>query len=270
MTEQKRKLSTLCLAGFIISILPLVILGIGICIISLIGNSNSSYYVAFATTVVLVPLLFFILSIAGLAVSIPGVVTARRRSEKGMGFGIAGIAFPVLYLVTIIVLIVSLVGSITKDLKQTSQDRERSDIYNMGSVWEIENTEYDVSQYRIPEGYELDSQDISVSESELKTFAESRLDTITKETGFYIKGTCEKSTFIIIRRDRFNMWDEDEPIGSIDYWPDGYAHINYFYEWEFSAGRTCTLDMYKDPSEKFIIITNCSDYKVISEFFEQG
>ena len=64
------------------------------------------------------------------------------------------------------------------------------------------------------------------------------------------------------------MWDEEEPIGSLSYRPDGYAHISYEYEWEFSATHPCTLDMYKDPSEKFIIITNCGDYKVISEFFE--
>ena len=269
MTEQKLKLNKLCLTGFIFSILPLVILGAGFCIYKLTENVDSaSYYSVLAIAIVLAPLIFLILSIAGLAVSIAGVITSRRDGEKGVGFGIAGITLPGLYLVTAIVLIVLFVGSIINDRAQTSQDRKRSDIYNMGSVWKTENIEYDVSQYKIPEGYELDSQDISVSESELKTFAESRLDTITKETGFYIKGTCEKSTFIIIRRDCFDMWDEEEPIGSISYRPDGYAHISYEYEWEFSATRPCTLDMYKDPSEKFIIITNCGDYKVISEFFE--
>ena len=27
------------------------------------------------------------------------------------------------------------------------------------------------------------------------------------------------------------------------------------------------LAVYKDPSDKYIIVTNCNDYKVITEFF---
>ena len=33
--------------------------------------------------------------------------------------------------------------------------------------------------------------------------------------------------------------------------------------------QSVPLAVYKDPSDKYIVITNCSDFKVISEFFEQ-
>ena len=139
----------------------------------------------------------------------------------------------------------------------------------MGSVYNPQNTEYDVSQYRIFEGYELNSLDNPSSESELKAFAESRLDTISKENDVFVKGTYKNAIFLIIRRDRFDDWDKSERYGSINYhyYSEGYAAINYDVQWEFSAFRICILDMYKDPSDKYIIITNCDDYKVITEFF---
>ena len=225
---------------------------------------------ALVITISLLPVVSFLLSLIGLGLSIAGVVTAVKEGRKGKGLGIAGIAFPVLYGVLVFVLIGWIGFSIVDSINTTNQDRERSDIYHMGSVYNPQNTEYDVSQYRIFEGYELNSPDNPSSESELKKFAEDRLDTISKENDVFVKGTYKDAIFLIIRRDRFDDWDKSERYGSINYnyYSEGYAAINYDVQWEFSAGRICTLDMYKDPSDKFIIITNCSDYKVITEFFE--
>lgn len=270
MTEQKKQLSRLCIAGFILSVLPLVLMGAAVGSLFLPEfDVLPEYSLAIGLTLSLVPVVSFLLSLIGLGLSIAGVVTAVKEGRKGKGLGIAGIAFPVLYGTAVIVLIGWLGVSVVKGINDSARDRETSDIYNMGSVYDPQNTEYDVSQYRIFDGYELNSNDNPSSESELKAYAESRLETISKENDVYIKGTRQKATFLIIRRDRFDDWGKIEPIGSVDRWSKEYLTIQYQYQWEFSAFRICLLDMYKDPSDKFIIITNCSDYKVITEFFGQ-
>lgn len=268
MSEHKTKISRLCLAGFILSVLPLVLLGAVIGFFFLMGSDDfSDFFSDLYIVISILPVVSFLLSLIGLGLSIAGVVTAVKEGRKGKGLGIAGIAFPVLYGAAVIVLIGWLGVTVVKGINDSARDRETSDIYNMGSVYDPQNTEYDVSRYRIFDGYELNSADNPSSESELKAYAESRLETISKENDVYVKGTRQKATFLIIRRDRFDDWGKIEPIGGVDRWSKEYLTIQYQYQWEFSAFRTCYLDMYKDPSDKFIIITNCSDYKVITEFF---
>lgn len=265
MTEQKKNLSKLCLAGFILSVLPLVLAGIVLCLFALMKDTC---YDVMIFVVALLPLTSFILSLTGTGLSIAGVVTASREGRKGKGLGITGIVLPVIYAVAVFVLIGLFVFWTVRGINSSYQDRQNSDIYDMGSVWKTENTEYDVSRYRIPEGYELDSSDASSSETELYKFAGGRLDTISKKNDICILGKREKYTFLIVRRDRYSDWRAIDRIGGVSYYPEGYATMNYTYQWEFAAGAPCTLDMYKDPSDKFIIVTNCGDYKVITEFFE--
>lgn len=267
MTEQKEKLSKLCVSGFILSVLPAV-LGVGIFIWWLIEKSDSGISIALTSVIVLAPIVMIALSIIGLCLSISGVNIAKIEGKKGKRLGIAGITFSVLYFVAVVVMIGLFVASIVKGKQKASMNRQQSDIYNMGTLRDYENTEYDVSEYRIFEGYEIDSSDITVSESELKAYAGSRLDTISKENDIYIKGTYNSFTFLIIRRDCYKEWDASEPFGSHSFCDHGYAQIYYDYQWEVSGFYTCYLDMYKDPSDKFIIITNCYDYKMITEFFE--
>lgn len=269
MTEQKKNLSKLCLTGFILSILPLVILGSGIGIIGLTDDSgNSSFFAAFYVVLATVPLLVLVLSLTGFALSIAGLISAARKDEKGRGFSIAGIVLPSLYAVAVVTLIVMFGVSVVTGIKENKQDRKESDIYHMGSVGTYTNTEYDVNQYRITEGYELYSPDITVHDSEFRKYAASKLDTITKENDIYVRGTYQKYDFLIIRRDCYDEWND--PVGYVNYHKDGYAAISYDYEWEVSGFYSCTLDMYKDPSDKYIIVTNCDDYKVITEFFVYG
>ena len=272
MTEEKKKISKLCVTGFILSVMPLVIIGIFVCLLFLMDKTkntdDSFYYIVLSSTLFALPLITFVLSSTGLGLSIAGLITAKRKNQKGKGLGIAGIAFPVLYLVTVIVLIVLAVNGIIDNTKKKKQDYIDSDIYKMGTVWNYENTEYDVSEYRIYEGYELDSSDVTSSASELRQYANSKLDSIDYFSSVYVKGRYQGATFLIIRRDRYDSWDKDEPIGYVSYHPNDYAQINYEYQWEFSGFAGYILDMYKDPSDKYIIVTNCSDYKAITEFFE--
>ena len=146
---------------------------------------------------------------------------------------------------------------------------EQSELFSMGSVNERQpiNTEYDVSQYKIPKDYDINSSDITVSESDLKAYAENQLQTIVNETPISIRGTYQDYRFLIIRRDCYDDWSALNHWGNIDYL-NGYATIQYTNQIEFSKFETRILEMYKDPSDRFIIITNCYDYEIISEFFK--
>ncbi len=266
MTGEKKQLSKMCLTGFIFSVLPAA-LGLVLGILALNAYDNLDVTLAYVFVMAILPIVMCVFSIIGLSLSIAGVVTAKRDGKKGWGLGITGIVLPVIYTVAAIVALCIFMGSCINDSRQRTAARETSDIYKMGDVWGNADPQYDVSQYRIPEGYQLDS-DVSVSKLQLEMYAESRLDTITKSDDSYIKGTRGNYTFLIIRRDRYNEWDESEYYGGVTYWTYGYAQIYYETQWEVLAYTPHYLDMYKDPSDKYIIITNCGDSKVITEFFE--
>ena len=89
MSEQKRQLSKLCLAGFILSVLAPILL---LLTLKLRWRLDSGLYGILAIVIVLMP-------IAGLVLSIVGVVTASKKGRKGKGFGIAGIVLPNVYIV---------------------------------------------------------------------------------------------------------------------------------------------------------------------------
>ena len=141
------------------------------------------------------------------------------------------------------------------------------EVCRVGGVWERTNTDYDVSRYWVLEDYELNSSDITITDSEFKEYAESRLDSIIQESVGSIRGTYQDYNFLIVRRDRYDEWARINLEGSIDY-IDGYGVLSYNVQYEMSAFRNVRTDLYKDPSDKYIIFTNCGDYKVITEFFE--
>ena len=215
-------------------------------------------------TVIPVILLF---QLSGIVLSIVGLVTACKKGRKGKGFGIAGIALPYV-LTTAAVIIVVLFGAlILLGSSKTIKDEKSSDLYSMGGVWSPVNTDCDVSQYRLTRGFDLDSPNVTVSEAELKTYSESKLQEISDIDSIRARGRFRNYNFIIVRTDRINEWTKDDPLAYITYSNDGFATIWYSQSWEFMAAATYQLDVYKDPSDKFIIVTNCEDYRVISEFF---
>ena len=283
MTEQKKQLSRLCIAGFILSVLSLVFRGVIFLwdldidspfldgLFSFLDDLYSLFDWVVDLFLFTLPAAMFFAALAGFCFSIAGLISASRKGRRGKGFALVGIAIPVIYVIVILVQ----VGLIVRANMIRQQEQARSDIYDMGAISWSRDTEYDISQYLIPEGYGINSQDKPSSESELKEFAGSRLDSISKESDICVKGTYNNFNFLIIRRDRFDEWEQNEPYGIIEYGllPNaGYAKIRYYYYWDYwqlSASHLLVLAMYKDPSEKFIIITNCDDYKVITEFFGQ-
>ena len=88
MTEQKKKMSKLCLAGFLLSVLMPVLLVLNFALSRILYGLYDEY-------VVYAVILFF--PLIGLILSIVGLIIAIVKRRKGKGFGIAGIVLPNLY-----------------------------------------------------------------------------------------------------------------------------------------------------------------------------
>ena len=246
--EQNRELSKLCLAGFIFTVLPPVLLLLGVIMQEL-------FFVWFACAL-LSPLLGLIFSIAGLA-------TTGKSGKRGQAFGVAGITIQCVCIVIAVIIL----GPAVAEHTRTNKRIVNNEMYPLGRMGETLNTEYDVAQYRIPEGYDFKSLDISVSDTDFETYAVNKLQTISKKTDKSIRGVFQNYNFLIVRSDRFDEWLSVNCPQGLNYY-NGYAGITYTDWWEFAATGTFPLAVYKDPSDKYIVITNCSDFKVISEFFE--
>lgn len=246
--EQNRELSKLCLAGFVFTVLPPVLLLLGVIMQEL-------FFVWFACAL-LSPLLGLIFSIAGLA-------TAGKSGKRGQAFGVAGITIQCVCIVIAVIIL----GPAVAEHTRTNKRIVNNEMYPLGRMRETLNTEYDVAQYRIPEGYDFKSLDISVSDTDFETYAVNKLQTISKKTDKSIRGVFQNYNFLIVRSDRFDEWLSVNCPQGLNYY-NGYAGITYTDWWEFAATGTFPLAVYKDPSDKYIVITNCSDFKVISEFFE--
>ena len=263
MSEKKKGISKLCLTGFILSILSALLV---------------FFYFRFTWVLASIPYVSLILVAAivlfplvGLVLSIAGLATAGKRGKTGKGFGIAGIILPNVYAVSVVGIIVLFGFLMVSGTTSQREMEEHSDVRSMGGgIGYATNTEFDVSQYKIPKGYKLNSSETPVSESELKIYAKSKLQEIKDESDLRIKGKYQDYNFLIIRRDRFDEWEASDRLVSISWdWNDeGYAKAHYSVMVGFSRFASCTLHMYKDPSDKYIIITNCYDYKIIKEFFD--
>ena len=138
-----------------------------------------------------------------------------------------------------------------------------------GAYGEHTNLEYDITPYKIYKDYKINSQNLSVSKSELKVYSIKRLDKISFESDMSIRGGFQRNSFEIVRCDVFETWRRENGLDITGYAPDGTMSIGYDYPYADGGKMRATImiDVYKDPSDKFIVVTNCTDHKVICEFF---
>lgn len=265
MPEQKKKLSILCLAGFIIAALyPLLPAFDYFGLWRLELALNKTWWEYDRTWLDIAE---FFVPVVGIILSIAGLVTAGKKGRAGRKFGIAGIVLPNAYLAICVLIILGNIVALFVENGKKVRIQEQREVYSMGTVLTHVNTEYDVSLYSIPEGYDLNSLNISVSEAELKAYAGSKLQTIDIENDKSAKGKFQNSNFLIVRSDCFDEWLTDNHLNNLGF-SNGYSTLYYDYSWEFAGYGTNVLDVYKDPSDKYIVITNCGDHKIIAEFFE--
>ena len=258
MAEQKAKLSKLCLTGFLISVLSPFALAL--CSWFLWRLETEIYW---TILVVLFCLPFF-----GMILSIAGFATARKNGRKGKGLGIAGIVLPGVYAVVVVFVFAAMIFMIKGAEKAGKERAQSSDVYCLEGIMGIPvNTQYDVSRYKVPYDYDFDSPDAFASEEELSSYAGSKLDAVTDINSIRAKGTYQEYVFIIIRIDRFKQWVADDHLASYSHTNDGYGVISYKQTSITSSAASHQLNMYKDPLDRFVIITNCNDNKVITDFF---
>lgn len=258
---EQKKISKLCLAGLIISAsYPLVLA------LDYFGTWNNFYSwdrVWWNRAEILMPVIGIILSIAGL-------VKTRKKGIAGRKFALAGLLLPLGYLsIAVLIVFATVIGLIVGSSSKYGAYKD-SEISDMGNVVSNDNWEYDVSLYRIPAEFDTDAlKNKKTSEAELEAYAGSKLQTIEYVNDMSAKGQFQGRTFIIVRSDCLNKWFKANKLGGfVHTGRDGCAVLQYEVPWEFAASYIYTLDVYKDPSDEYIIITNCGDYKVIAEFFE--
>ena len=141
MSEQKRKISGLCLTGFILSIMSPVLL---ICLNSwgFLSEIEAVYWVLLGVAI-LSPL-------AGLILSITGLATARKKGRKGKGFGIAGIILTGTY--AVIVLIIGLVvGLFLGVVSRHKTDKKIPSFYSDSEIVAVRYFHRESDGYRIEE-----------------------------------------------------------------------------------------------------------------------
>ena len=142
----------------------------------------------------------------------------------------------------------------------TQKESPTSVLYTLS---ERENEECDVSSYRVKDSAFYDEPKITIDKAELEEYAGSRLDKITESTDTYCVGTYQGYAFTIIRVDAFSGWMEQNNCNDTG---DGSAFMLKQYRGNFEYDQ---LDYYKDPTEHFLIVTQCRDNKVICEFFDK-
>ena len=136
----------------------------------------------------------------------------------------------------------------------------------MSNVGEPSNTEYDISPYTVTDNelnYKL--PDAETNEDELKAYAKEKLEKIDFQGKYNIRRTFQDYQFDIVISHDFTGFRGDNGMSFISTRYDS-AAVGYNYP-EEEYGPSVVLSVYKDPSDKFLIVTDCADYKVISEFF---
>jgi hypothetical protein len=151
-------------------------------------------------------------------------------------------------------------GTDTHVTETSQQERPTSVVYTLS---EQENKDYDVSIYRITNRSFYEEPQTAVTKDQLKEYAGSKLDTITQTADKYYVGTYQNYEFTIVAVDGFSEWITSMGYSDRNGNEDGLYLQRHLGNLEYE-----TTDYFKDPSGKFLIVTQCRDNKVICEFFE--
>lgn len=145
MPEQKKKLSMLCLTGFLLVILsPILYI-----LISTVFEEFLNF-----TVIVVLFVIAVLMVLAGLVLSIAGLATSRKGNKKGKGFGIAGIILTGVYAVVVLIisLIAALIGSaIFAIFSRHETDKTISTFYTKSDIVAVRYYYYNSDGYRFEE-----------------------------------------------------------------------------------------------------------------------
>ena len=232
MTEQKKKLSKLCLAGFILTILtPLLIILVNWSDLDFL--TNSVFYVILA--------IILLLPILGLILSIIGLVNVRRKGLKGKGFGITGIVLSGIY--TFIAIIIAVFGGLFMWASSPHKtDKKLPTFYSDSEIVAVRYFNWDSGDYTFEE----------LDEDRLDEFIDD-LNSMELETGgmmgYYGGSDCgiemelEDGTYLTY--DGKHLALRNIRVDDTDSASSGYTHI------ELEA----------------VYVTNCDFWEVMGDYF---
>lgn len=161
MTDEKRKISRLCLTGFLLTILSPVLY---------VLTNNLPYWPFGDAGAWALLAVILLLPVAGLILSIAGVATARKRGRTGKGFGIAGIVLSSIYVV-IVLIIALIVGSFIAFFGRRETDKKIPTFYSDSDIVAVryyyryagENRVEELDEDRLDEFVDdLDSMELEV------------------------------------------------------------------------------------------------------------
>ena len=125
------------------------------------------------------------------------------------------------------------------------------------------NTEFDVSPYQVMDANFYLRTTVETNPDDLARFSASKLEQITKLDDVHCDGRYQDYDFKIIRTDKFSTW-----VRSNDQYSDSTIYDGVFcVEYKRNSAESDMFLVYHDQSERFMIITDCCDNKVIYEFF---
>ena len=155
------------------------------------------------------------------------------------------------------------------DNSQRNVRSQKKEYYPIGETRNFSNPGYDISPYTIGNDYEFNSQNISLSKSDLKVYAFKKLEKIDFESDLNIRGTYDGYAFDIVRCDAYNKWRDENGLDIYGYSVNGTMTVGYDYPYADGGQMRMAvmITIYRDPSDRFIIATNCGDNKVLCEFF---
>ena len=126
---------------------------------------------------------------------------------------------------------------------------------------------YGFASHRIKKDTKASASDTDA----LKKYASENLDSIDSSEKYSVAGKYKGNKFEILRFDCFEEWKKDKGVTGYRVNPDDDT-VDIYYERVSGKEGMKEFDeyfIYVDPSNRFLIITQCTDYDLINKFFNR-
>ena len=135
------------------------------------------------------------------------------------------------------------------------------------------NQSYDLSAYKVFDGDIGRALLTDTDDAMLKEFAEKISDEVLMTDDISCEVMYQGFSFAIVKIGKFWEWQGITGVGEQGYYPDNSIFFSYCEQparGDITASESVMFDVYKDLTDRFIIVTQCRDYKIIYELFERA
>ncbi|MBR3081478.1 MAG: hypothetical protein IKH06_01350 [Clostridiales bacterium] len=128
------------------------------------------------------------------------------------------------------------------------------------------NTDYDITPYLVSNYNFYLRTNVVTDTDQLVRFAVSKFDKISSSDDLSCQGRYQDYDFTVVRTDKFSEWIKNNKQYSDSHFYDG----NFCVEYKRTGAESDLYLVYHDPSDRFMVLTDCCDNKVLVEFFTRG